>query len=619
MNHLINSLTRLSTHSALPVKPKSGQLIKGKVIQSLQYNKFVVSMGMKSVEAKVNQPLVKGSSYLFQVEQVEPDLVLRPITVSEERSGPLGLSSLLKQIGVQENKDNLSLMKAIVDLKVPLDKKDLARVFKLVQSSANQRVSRDILLHMISRKMPIQPSVYSALSAKYTAEYSQVLSDVTQQLGEKSLSASDEKIKSMVQTLRAEQNQNAEGMILKKIKSDLANGSSTTFELFKKSGIIDTKDTYSSFKQNWSRLNPSMERLPFTKEQVAASLQELLQNQLPISPSENQTIKQWAHTSERLLSLWTQQPSNPDFSTLSEQTRKQWTETFKKVVNQKILERLTPYFQESTKLFIEKAVTLLGNEKRDTYPFTKAEFKSYHSDIQDLLGKQLPHVQQKLLVHLLQSLSQNIQLSDKDRMWLHMRTMMNELGFNDEHDLLSSSSKLTDASAQTENSLKSLLLKGLTEGSEVKAETANRLINLINGTQLASYSDNSETLQIALQFPGDFIGALKDVHMNMEGRKNDDGQIDSDYCHVMFYLHLSQLEETIIDLNIVERRVSIVVYNENPELEKLFQPYQKKLEEGLENVGYKLNSIKARVTSVVSKTSSANNQMAVEEGLDIRI
>ncbi|MGR9050170.1 hypothetical protein ACQ4XT_16200 [Halobacillus faecis] len=619
MNHLINSLTRLSAHSALPVEPKSGQLIKGKVIQPLQNNKYVVNMGMKSVEAKVNQPLIKGSSYLFQVEQVEPNLVLRPITVSEERSAPSGLASLLKQVGVQENKDNLSLMKAMVDLKVPLNKKELAQVFKLFQSSADQRVSRDLLLHMISRKMPIQPSVYSALSAKYTAEYSQVLSDVKQQLGEKSLSPSDEKIKSMVQTLRAEQTQNSEGRILNKLKSELTNGSSATFELFKRSGIIDTKVTYSTFKQNWSRLNPSMDRLPFTKEQVAASLQELLQNQLPLSPSENKTVKQWGLTAERLLSLWTQQPSKADFSTLSEQTRKQWTDTFKKVVNQKILERLTPYLQESTKLFIEKAVTLLGSEKRDEIPFTSAEFKSYLSDIQHLSGKQLPHVQQKLLIYLLQSLSHNIPLSAKDRMWLQMRTMMNGLGFNDEHDLLSSSSKLTDASAQTENSLKSLLLNGLSEGSEVKAETANRLINLINGTQLASYSDNSQTLQIALQFPGDFIGALKDVHMNMEGRKNDDGQIDSDYCHVMFYLHLSQLEETIIDLNIVERRVSIVVYNENPELEKLFQPFQKKLVEGLENAGYELNSIKARVTSVVSKNSNANKQKSVEEGLDIRI
>ena len=199
-----------------------------------------------------------------------------------------------------------------------------------------------------------------------------------------------------------------------------------------------------------------------------------------------------------------------------------------------------------------------------------------------------------------------------------MKAMMSRIGFNDEH-VLAKAFKQAEAPVQTESSLKTLLLKGLSEGSEVKAETANRLINLINGTQLASYSDNPQTLQITLQFPGDFIGALKDVHMNMEGRKNDDGQIDSDYCHVMFYLHLSQLEETIIDLNIVERRVSVVVYNENPALEKLFKPYQKKLEEGLEIAGYELNSLRARVTNEASKSTDSNKQEEAEEGVDIRI
>ncbi|RDY72173.1 hypothetical protein DXT76_03530 [Halobacillus trueperi] len=618
MDHLINSLTRLSTHAALPVEPKSGQLVKGKVIQSLQDNKVVVNMGKKSVEAIVNQPLIKGSSYLFQVEQVEPALVLRTVSLSEARPGQLDLASLIKQIGVKENKDNLSLMKAIVDLKVPLHKKDLTQAFKLIQSSANQPLARELLLHIISRKMPIQSSVYSALSAKYTEEYSQVLSDVEQQLGKKSLSASDEKIKSMVQTLRAEQIPKSESVTLNKLKYELMNGSSSTFELLKKAGIIDAKHTLSSFQQNWSHQNPGMDRLPFTKERVASSLQQLLQNQLPLSPSENQTIKQWVHTSEKLLSVWAQQPSNTDFHMVSQQTRRQWTETFRNVVAQNVMRRLTPHLQESTKFFIDKAVTLLGHDRGERNSFSRTEFRSFLSDMQNLIGKQVSIDQQKLLVHSLQSLSQNITLSDKDRMWLQMKAMMSRIGFNDEH-VLAKAFKQTEAPVQTESSLKTLLLKGLNEGSEVKAETANRLINLINGTQLASYSDNPQTLQITLQFPSDFIGALKDVHMNMEGRKNDDGQIDSDYCHVMFYLHLSQLEETIIDLNIVERRVSVVVYNENPELEKLFKPYQKKLEEGLEIAGYELNSLRARVTSEVSKSTDSNKQEEAEEGVDIRI
>ncbi|MBX0356462.1 hypothetical protein [Halobacillus sp. Nhm2S1] len=618
MNHLINSLTRLSANAALSVEPKSGQLIKGKVIQLLQDNNVVVNIGRKSVEALVNQPLIKGSSYLFQVEKEEPDLVLRAVSLSEARSGPLNLASLLKQIGVQPYQHNVSFMKAIMDLNVPIHNKDLAKAFGLIQSSDNQRQAREIVLHMLSRRMPVQSSVYAALTAKYTVEFTQALSAVEHQLGGKTLSSNDEKIRTMVQTLRGEQKSHSENRVFKRFKTEAANGSKATFELFKSAGIIDAKHTLTSFKEHWSQQNPTMDRFPFTNERVAGSLQQLLQKQLPLSPSENQIIRQWVHTAKKLNSLWTQQPSNTDFSMLSRQTRTRWTETFRKIVEQKMMERITPHLQESTKQFIDQAVPLLREEGIERNPFTRNAFSSFLSDIQNLMAKQLPAKQQNLLIHSLQSLSESIPISAKDRMWLQMKTIMNEIGYNDEH-VLAKLSQRTDALPQPDHTLKSLLLKGLSEGSEVKAETANRLINFINGTQLASFSDHSQTLQIALQFPGDFIGALKDVHMNMEGRKNDDGQIDSDYCHVMFYLHLSQLEETIIDLNIVERRVSVVIYNDNPEVEKLFKPYQEKLEEGLANAGYDLNSIKARVIREASRTSDSSKQKVVEEGVDVRI
>ncbi|MYL70959.1 hypothetical protein GLW00_08850 [Halobacillus litoralis] len=618
MNHIINGLTRLSTHAPLSAELKSGQLIKGKVIQSLQDNKVVVNLGKKSVEAIVSQSLMKGSSYLFQIEQVEPSLLLRAVSRSEARSEQLDHASLLKQIGVKVNKDNLSLMKAIVNLKVPLNKKDLVQAFSLVQSSSNQPFSRDLLLHMVSRKMPIQPSVYAALSMKYTVEYSQALSDVEHQLGGKSLSLSDEKILSMIRTLRAEPNPYADRDALNRLSSKLAQGSQVTFHLLKKATLIDNKHTLSSFQEEWSQNNPAMDTLPFSKRRVAVSLHQLLLNQLPLTASENQTIKQWMNTSEKILSLWAPQPSDSDFSMLPRQIRSHWSETLRKMVDQKILARITPHLQESTKVFMDKAVTFSDQSQIEKPPFTRTEFSSFVATMQKLFGKQLSMEQQKLLVESLHALSQHVSVSDKDKMWIQLKAIVNETGFNDEHFLARALEK-GDVPVQSESSLKSLLIKAANEGSEVKADTANRLINLINGTQIASYQDNPQTLQIALQFPGDFLGALKDVHMNMEGRKNEDGQIDSDYCHVMFYLHLSQLEETVIDLQIVERRVSVVIYNEKPELEKLFKPYQQKLEIGLEKAGFELNSLKARVTKEVSKTPGSNINEEGIEGVDLRI
>jgi hypothetical protein len=198
--------------------------------------------------------------------------------------------------------------------------------------------------------------------------------------------------------------------------------------------------------------------------------------------------------------------------------------------------------------------------------------------------------------------------------------MMDLPGYSDENRIVSALKQGKNRIGQ-EDSIKTLLLQTLSDSSDYRSETAKRMLHLINGTQLASHSEQTPSLHLAVQLPGEFIGALNDIQMNMEGRKTKDGNIDPDYCHILFYLELSHLKETVIDMNISKRRVSVHVFNDHTHLEDLFKPYKSLLAEGMDKIGYELTSIRTSPMKTEKqdlRTTVSQSEVDMD-GVDIRI
>lgn len=61
----------------------------------------------------------------------------------------------------------------------------------------------------------------------------------------------------------------------------------------------------------------------------------------------------------------------------------------------------------------------------------------------------------------------------------------------------------------------------------------------------------------------------------MEWKNEKDGKIDSNYARILFYLNLEALKETVIDMQVQNRIVSIYVYNELEGLDVLAEPLKK--------------------------------------------
>src|SRR5699024_227077 len=150
---------------------------------------------------------------------------------------------------------------------------------------------------------------------------------------------------------------------------------------------------------------------------------------------------------------------------------------------------------------------------------------------------------------------------------------------------------LEDNPSQLNNTLKDLLLQIIQQNNEGPiSDQSVRLLNSINGLQLQSVSELNNILYAHLQIPAEKIGLVNELELKFEGKKKN-GRIDTDHCRIHFYLELSHLKETIIDMNVQNRSVTIAVYNDIKALKSIGSPFINLLKEKLKSMNYKLSTV----------------------------
>ena len=63
-----------------------------------------------------------------------------------------------------------------------------------------------------------------------------------------------------------------------------------------------------------------------------------------------------------------------------------------------------------------------------------------------------------------------------------------------------------------------------------------------------------------------------DATLQWNGRMKDNGKIDANYARVLFYLQMASMQETVIDMQVQNRVVTVTVFNENSEIQSLAEP-----------------------------------------------
>lgn len=174
-------------------------------------------------------------------------------------------------------------------------------------------------------------------------------------------------------------------------------------------------------------------------------------------------------------------------------------------------------------------------------------------------------------------------------------------------------------SADPLHSLKPLLMRAMTElgtnGKELEP-----LLNRLTGMQLISHDPIGSMFQMVMQLPISFGGKQSDITLQWSGRKTEKGQIDADYCRILFYLDLQSIDQTVIDMQIQNKVIHLSVLNENKEIEPIVKALTPTLKEKLESIGYTLSFIKVNPTFEKRKNEQLQlNPINLSSGLYQRV
>jgi|GEM_PF-1234613 len=176
------------------------------------------------------------------------------------------------------------------------------------------------------------------------------------------------------------------------------------------------------------------------------------------------------------------------------------------------------------------------------------------------------------------------------------------------------------------DSLKSLLQKVLSlqqipPSIQEKTET---MIHQITGQQLFIQSDTtaqSPFLQMLFQFPIELQNQSSLVQAQMEGRKKANGGLDPENCRLLFFLQLQSLGETVVDVHIVNKLISVVLYSHSPQ-RNLLLDHKSGLVSALTNLGYSLASVSWKESQSQPKgmaTGYSSLKPSSYQGVDIKI
>src|SRR5699024_7509032 len=147
----------------------------------------------------------------------------------------------------------------------------------------------------------------------------------------------------------------------------------------------------------------------------------------------------------------------------------------------------------------------------------------------------------------------------------YLNSFLDNIGIKDENILrqvFEQTQNINRLESMTSESVKSMLLQLVKEDTSTVRNQAQPLIHLMNGMQLQGVIQSDNTLQATLQLPGGKLALHDDIFLQFEGQKSADGKINPEYCRIMFVLHLHHLEETMIDMQIQKRVISLQVFND---------------------------------------------------------
>ncbi|WP_203246208.1 hypothetical protein [Sporosarcina beigongshangi] len=653
MAPITNPVTTAATQTK-PLVLNEGQMFHGQIKQLFPGQMAEVQIGNHKLIAKLEVPLKAGDSYYFQVNAVKPELQLKiisgPTQTTEGQAPKLG--GLMDAMQLPKTPEMQALLTFVMKNKIPMTRENLLEAEAMLKSvpAAARNEALASIQKIIELKLPLTETNFRSLLGVETKEglhtvlaslKNSLLADtaVSSQAKDAILAALDKMAKPLMQATGGALLGQALVTLLSSTESP--ENRFSTLQMLKSAGVLPPQTSLANLQQVLTSL--------LTTAEDGARPQAPLNGDIAqrVSAQTTQALPQSAQGLQELVTLLKQ------LGNASSEQMKAPIEALKVLLaaeptltnGQKtellaILNRplgTPPAADVATKLVQEFSQALIRGtaENAVATPLQMhTPFQGVKEQLLNLLGQQLPQQGAEKLAALVQAAERSdngaIQKAlqtaetvvaaavDGKTVKEALQTVIRSMGFNYEAGLLSKDADVGRLAESLKPQLLALM-QDLTVSPALR-EAAETVVMRMNGPLLQS-GENGVQHQLVMQVPLEFFGKRIDATLQWNGRMKADGKIDPDFARILFYLDLGSIKQTVIDMQVQNRVISVTVFNADESLKALGAPLQQRLREGLEAVGYKLSAVFFKNFAEEEQNMPKKKQSIVTDGqgVDFRI
>ncbi|WP_404804350.1 hypothetical protein [Lysinibacillus sp. S1] len=613
------------TSTNQPLALKQGQVFHGTIKQLYPDQMAEIQVGNQKFIAKLEVPLKAGDAHFFQVTGTNPQTELKIVTgpMAQASTPSQQINQLLESMNLPKSAEMQQLLGHFMKAQLPISKEQMLQAemwLKALPEGISKVDALQTIQKMIELKMPMMNDVFQALmSGQKTSGMTAIMDNFAQLLAkDTTLSESlRQNLMQQVQAIAKPFEVETGSAVLARLLQSLTNSSATMNEkmqalsMLKESGILPQQATL----QNWSKMNEAKAFQPI--QQAGQVIQTILATKPENARQLVEQLKSWTE-SQNLLTNEQKQQINQLVDRFNQlPVSKQTLDVFAKQMQDQLLKAFTQ--NTADRLFTQDAHTL--SMKDHLLSLFKQEANSPSQNealmrnlVKNSIDSSQPFIQQ--VVTQAEALVQNSM--DSKAMEHALKTVLKNLGISYEATLGSKSADLHMIAHQLKPQLHTLLQE--TNIPPQMKEAAEMLMTRMNGMQLSS-GENGHQHQLIMQVPLEFFGKKMDATLQWNGRMKDNGKIDANYARVLFYLQMASMQETVIDMQVQNRVVTVTVFNENSEIQSLAEPLKAALKIGLAEKNYQLSGvfIKQFDKGQTEKVDPVVEQREEQSGVDIRV
>ncbi|RDW17851.1 hypothetical protein [Oceanobacillus chungangensis] len=577
-------------------KFRVGQIVEGKILKLYPNNKAQILLGMQKMTAQLEANLLVGEKYHFQVQSTGNVIPLKVIGEALTSHTKTNAIRLLKHLSLKTTKDNVAFVQQLLDSNITFNKAQLIDALQLLDSKKNDEEAQKVLTEMFSRKSPINRFIFEALQTVDSMKQTDLMKNLLNQLRKNNVHS--ELVNQLSQLIEKPTDINAS--LVKQINTN----KQPLFQLFTSLGLINQNTDFFAWESAWKSLSNGIEQLN-VKQGIATDLPRI-DTKLPFNLNFNTILQSFTQLNMNQAPLLSQADSilqsmdtrlNHAISTSSSLPEEDF-----RVLKQALVQGVVPLLGKET----GQAVIGLENDFKQIGQVQKLLYLLSNLQTFEMLEEVLFSINKD---HAFLSATPQKQFQQQLTQALLLTGLFYE-------------NQIANEQVQQQATIKEMLIQLLQTDDGSLRESSSKLLHFINGMQINSVQESANFIQASLQIPAEKLGLNYDIELEFESRKTETGQINPEFCRILFYLNLAKLKETVIDMNIQKRSVSITVFNDYDQIKTNTDAYQPLLRKGLEELDYHLSSISIKPLSekeqVKTKLVSYKKE-SLNGGVDYRI